>query len=118
MTYSIALAGNTFRAVANSSTGTINTETTMTFVSERDSSLLGVYSGGKIKRGQVIARRTGEVTLELLYHCLTTSDELKAGRASATFIRDDKEQLWMHLDWQWLTGDKTTGQSQWMLEPS
>ena len=116
MDYSLTLAGKTFRAVANSSTGVINTETTLTFVSEHDSSLLGVYSGGTIKSGQVMARRTGEFTLELLYHCITVGGELKAGQASATFSYTNNHQLCMHLDWQWLTGDRTKGQSDWVLE--
>jgi hypothetical protein len=116
MPYSLVLAGKTFRAVTNSSTGIINTETTMTFVTENNSSVLGVYSGGTIKTGQVIAHRTGEITLELLYHCLTVSNELKAGQACGTFSYNASQQLYMQLDWQWLTGDRTTGHSEWVLE--
>ena len=109
------LVGKTFRAVTNSKGGTINTKTTMTFVSE-NGPLIGVYSGGAIDSGSVIARRTGELTIEMLYHCLTVAGELQAGRASGRFETAVGEQLLMHLDWQWLTGDQSKGQSEWILE--
>ena len=109
------LVGKTFRVLTNSANGTITPATTMTFVSE-DGPLLGVYSGGTVDRGGVIARRTGELTVEMLYHCLTVSGELKAGRALGRFEADANGQLFMHLDWQWLTGDQSAGQSDWILE--
>jgi hypothetical protein len=37
--------------------------------------------------------------------------ELKAGRASATFSEDALAGTMMHLDWQWLTGDRKPGTS-------
>ncbi|MFN0108458.1 MAG: hypothetical protein ACKVZH_06350 [Blastocatellia bacterium] len=111
----VELTGKTFRAVINSTNGTINSETTMTFVSE-DGALVGVYSGGTVASGSVIARRTGEQTIEMLYQCLTVTGELRAGHALGRFEADDRQQLRMHLDWQWLTGDQSTGQSEWVWE--
>lgn len=112
----VELAGKTFRAVINSTNGAINSETTMTFVSE-DGALVGVYGGGTVAIGNVIARRTGEQTIEMLYQCLTVTGELLAGCALGRFETDDRQQLRMHLDWQWLTGDQSTGQSEWVWEP-
>ncbi len=109
------LVGKTFKAITNSKGGTINSQTTMTFVSE-NGPLVGAYSGGTIDSGSVIACRTGELTIEMLYHCLTVTGELQAGRASGKFETDADGQLRMHLDWQWLTGDQAKGQSEWMLE--
>jgi hypothetical protein len=112
------LAGKTFRAIANSSNGTLNTDTTMTFVSEDESGILGFYAGGTIRSGQVVARRIDESTVEMLYHCVTVARELKAGRALARFTQTSDETLSMHLDWQWLTGDQSAGVSEWILEAS
>jgi hypothetical protein len=112
----MSLTGKLFKATANSSHGTINTETTMTFLSEDESGIVGVYSGGTVKTGNVIARRTSESSLEMLYHCITTSGELKAGQASAIFVQDSEQRIIMKLDWQWLTGDGAKGQSKWVLE--
>src|SRR5688500_7332686 len=114
----MTLAGKTFRAIANSRNGTISTDTTMTFVSEDDRGILGVYAGGTIRTGQVIARRTDDSTIEMLYQCVTASHELKAGRALARFSHTPDKNLRMHLDWQWLTGDQSKGVSEWMLEGS
>ena len=114
----MTLAGKTFRAISNSSNGTISTETTMTFVSEDERGILGVYAGGTIRAGQVLARRKDDGTVEMLYQCVTVSCELKAGRALARFSQMPDKTLCMHLDWQWLTGDQSGGVSEWMLEAS
>lgn len=114
----MTLAGKTFRAVVNSSNGAINTDTTMSFLSEDERGVLGVYGGGTIRTGQVVARRRDEWTVEMLYQCVTGSDELKAGRALARFSQATDEPLRMHLDWQWLTGDQSKGTSEWVLEPA
>ena len=114
----MTLAGKTFRAIANSSNGIISTDTTMTFVSEDERGILGVYTGGTIKTGQVIARRKDQSTVEMLYQCVTVSQELKAGQALARFSNSPDKTLCMHLDWQWLTGDRSEGVSEWILEGS
>jgi hypothetical protein len=103
----MTLAGKIFRAVANSSNGTIGTDTTMTFVSDDERGLLGVYAGGTIRIGQVVARRRDHCTVEMLHQCVTVSQELKAGRALAHFSHAPDKTLSMHLDWQWLTGDQS-----------
>lgn len=114
----MTLAGKTFRAIGNSSNGTISTDTTMTFVSEDDRGILGVYAGGMIRTGQVVACRKDHCTVEMLYQCVTVSHELKAGRALAHFSYTPDKTLCMHLDWQWLTGDQSGGVSGWVLEAS
>ena len=112
----MTLAGKTFRAIANSGNGTISTDTTMTFVSEDERGILGVYVGGTIKAGHVVARRKDDGAVEMLYQCVTVSHELKAGRALARFIHTPDKTLRMHLDWQWLTGDRSGGVSEWVLD--
>lgn len=108
------LSGLTFQALANSSHGTINTNTTMTFSSDDESEILGNYYGGTIKTGNVVGRWIDQATMDMLYHCITVTGELKAGRALANFSRDSSGLLQMHLDWQWLTGDRSKGTSQWV----
>ena len=108
------LTGLTFQALSNSSHGTINTNTTMTFVSDDESDIIATYHGGTIKTGNVVGRWIDPGTMEMLYHCITVTGELKAGRALASFHRDAGALLHMHLDWQWLTGDQSTGSSQWI----
>lgn len=90
----------------------------MTFESESSARIAGVYSGGTIDTGRVVALRTSDSTVTMLYQCITTAGELKAGQASAKFSRDADRRLRMHLDWQWLTGDRATGASDWIEEKS
>lgn len=52
----------------------------------------------------------------MLYHCITISGELKAGRAMAIFSHNVDKKLCMHLDWQWLTGDRSKGVSEGIVE--
>lgn len=108
------LAGKTFRAVANSENGRIDTDTEMTFSAD-DGVAIGTYRGGTIAIGHVIAKHIGDSEMEMLYQCVTTSGEVRAGRAHAILTVDDAQEIRMRLDWQWLTGDRTHGTSTWVL---
>ncbi len=108
------LAGTTFRAVANSTHGTINAETEMRFTSD-DGIVIGNYSGGTVTVGHVLAKRLNDGEMEMLYHSANVSGEVQAGKAHARFALDKNDQMHMYLDWQWLTGDQSKGQSEWVL---
>ena len=107
------LAGHTFRAVANSRNGSLNSETEMRFTADAGI-VVGNYSGGTIAAGHVLGKRLSESELEMLYQGATTSGEVKAGKAHARFVLDAEGRMCMHLDWQWLTGDQSKGQSEWI----
>jgi hypothetical protein len=38
---------------------------------------------------------------------------VQAGTAHATFSLDEEGRMRMHLDWRWLTGDGSSGRSEW-----
>lgn len=63
-----------------------------------------------------MAPRKDDDTVEMFYHCVTCSGELKTGRALARFSHARDKMLRMHLDWQWLTGDRSCGVCEWRLE--
>jgi hypothetical protein len=102
----------TFKAVANSANGSLNTETQMRFTSD-DGIVVGTYGGGTIVAGHVLARHIGE-SLEMLYQGATTAGQIQAGKAVATFSDDGQGPLRMHLEWQWLTGERSHGRSEWI----
>lgn len=108
------LAGLVFRAVANSKNGSLNTDTIMRFTSD-DDVIIGSYSGGTIVAGHVLAKRLDESQIEMLYHGATTGGDVQAGKAHATFRPNEEGRMSMYLDWQWLTGDRSSGQSEWVL---
>ena len=108
------LAGKAFRATSNSSNGNLNTETVMRFTSD-DGIVVGMYSGGTIAVGHVLAKRTSAQELEMLCQGVTHDGAHNAGKARAMFASDEQGRLHMYLDWQWLTGDQSKGQSEWIL---
>ncbi|MCZ6772791.1 MAG: hypothetical protein O7G83_12565 [Proteobacteria bacterium] len=107
------LAGMTFRAVANSENGSLNTETEMHFDTD-DGIVTGGYSGGTISTEHVLAKHLGDSELEMLYQGVTIGGKIQAGRAKATFSQSDDNKMHMYLDWQWLTEDRTKGHSEWI----
>src|SRR5688572_20433375 len=111
---SMNLAGTTFRAISNSKHGTINPETEMRFTYD-DGIVIGSYSGGTVTVGHVLGKHLGDSEMEMLYHSANASGEIQAGRAHARFASDMEDGMRMVLDWQWLTGDRSSGQSEWLL---
>ena len=108
------LTGLAFRAVGNSKNGSLNTDTVMHFTSD-DGLIIGTYSGGTIVAGHVLGKRLGESEIELLYQGATTTHQVQAGKAHATFRPNADGRMSMYLEWQWLTGDQSSGQSEWVL---
>ena len=108
------LAGMVFRAVSNSKNGHLNSETEMRFTVD-DGIVVATYSGGTIVVGHVLAKRTSATELEMLYHGATRDGVQSAGTAHATFSPGSDGRLHMYLNWQWLTGDRSKGQSEWVL---
>lgn len=108
------LAGTTFRAVSNSRHGSINTETEMHFTSD-DGIVIGSYGGGTVITGHVIGKHVGDSEIEMLYHSVSADGTIQAGKAHGRFALDREGRMHMYLDWQWLTGDGSRGQSDWLL---
>ena len=68
------------------------------------------YHGSTVTYGKIIAYLEKD-NLEMLYHCLTAENELKAGKAQAKISLTEDQKITLHLDWEWLTGDKSHGES-------
>ena len=107
------LTGRTFRALSNSAHGQSGSATEMEFVGD-DRYVTAIYAGGGVEFGQVLARRTKDDALDMHYHAGSASGEMKAGHGRATFAADSQGRLRMFIEWQWLTGDHTTGHSEWV----
>ncbi len=89
----------------------------MTFVSEDERGILGVYAGGTISTGQLVARRTDDGVIEMLYQRVTVSHESKASGIGAghPYARQDTPHA---SGSKWLTSDRSGGPSVWVLETS
>ena len=108
------LTGLAFRAVANVKNGSMNTDTIMRFTSD-DDVIVGSYSGGTIVAGHVLAKWLAESEIEMLYQGATTGGQVQAGKAHAQFRPNADGRMSMYLEWEWLTGDRSSGQSEWVL---
>jgi len=102
----------TFLLVQNSKNGQVNSDTVFKY--QQDGNLVTAdYFGGSIKYGKIIAHLQGD-KLNMLYQCLTTDNELKAGKAIADITLTEQGKIKLSLDWQWLTNEKEKGQSEYI----
>ena len=102
----------TFLLVQNTDNGQVNSETIFKY--KQDENLVTAdYFGGSIKYGKIIADLQGD-KLNMLYQCLTTENELKAGKAIADITLTNQGKIKLTLNWQWLTNENEKGQSEYI----
>ena len=99
----------TFSLIGNSENGEVTDETIFKF-SQRDQLVTAYYYGGSIRLGKIIARLHGK-KLHMLYQCMTTDNELKAGKAVADIRFTQQHKIKLELNWEWLEGQKDSGTS-------
>ena len=102
--------GKRFCGVANSDNGEVSSDTVFTY-HQQDSMLWGEYSGGSIHAGDLRGVVHADGSLEFLYHHLATDGRLQAGRCLSTPELDHEGRVTLHERWQWLTGDRSKGES-------
>lgn len=101
-----------FTLIQNTSKGRVDSETIFEY--KQDGNLvMADYFGGSIKYGKIIAKLNGK-KLNMLYQCLTTDDELKAGKAIADIYSSDNGKLKLSLVWEWLTDRGGRGESEYL----
>ena len=93
----------TFSLLENSENGKVNSETLFRY-SQEGNLVTADYSGGTIKQGKIIAHLNNN-QLNMLYQCITTENELKAGKAIAEISLTKYNKIKLKLNWEWL-GDK------------
>ena len=101
-----------FFLLENSGNGTVNAETIFQYKQE-GTLVTAEYYGGNIKHGKIIAVLKDN-QLDMLYQCLTSENQLKAGKAIAdiSIMKNDKIKLTLH--WQWLNSDQKKGISEYL----
>ncbi len=100
-----------FALISNSEKGTVNSETIFHY-KQIGRVVHADYSGGSIVNGKIFALMKGE-QLEMIYQCITTDHELKAGKAHAKIELNEKGKVLLKLNWQWMQGEGT-GQSEYI----
>lgn len=94
------LAGKTFILLQNSVHGSAISNTIERWKKEGEV-LTAEYIGGAIVYGRIVGLQDG-MKLNLLYHCLTVDNELKAGKARADISFAPGDKMRLDLDWEWL----------------
>lgn len=102
----------TFSLVKNSEKGTVDTETIFEY-KQNGQLVTADYFGGTILYGKIIAKLIDE-QLEMLYQCITTKNELKAGKAIAQISLNENNKLKLKLSWEWLDNKEEKGVSEYI----
>lgn len=100
-----------FALIQNSESGQVNSETVFEY-KQNDNLVTADYCGGSIKYGKIIAVLKGD-ELNMLYQCLTTDNQLKAGKAMAKISLSDIGKIKLSLKWEWLTEGDEKGTSEY-----
>ncbi len=92
----------------------LSSEETIFHYFQNGTTITGEYKGGAVREGFIIGKQTGDSKIELLYQCLTTEGELKAGESKGTISETPSGKLKLEFDWNWLNGDLSGGKSEYM----
>ena len=102
----------TFYLVENSESGKVNADTVFNY-QQKGNIVTADYSGGTIKYGKIIATLDNDI-LHMLYQCVTSENELKAGKAIAKISLTKENKILLKLDWEWLNGNQEKGISEYL----
>ena len=102
----------TFSLIENSKNGKVNYETIFKYKQEGNI-VTADYFGGTIKYGKIIANLNNN-TLDMLYQCITTENELKAGKATAKISLTTDNKIKLKLNWEWLGNKNESGISEYI----
>jgi hypothetical protein len=105
------LEGKTFRSVSNTANGEVGAETRFRY-RQSGEVVTATYDGGGIVSGHLIARVLPTGQLDMRYHHLNARGELMLGKCLSTPRRLADGRLAFSEEWQWLSGDLSSGRSE------
>lgn len=108
----LSLDNRVFVPVENTENGVVSGKTRFHFW-QQGIVFYADYFGGDVREGHIIGQFNEDGQGDMLYHCLTTNRNLKAGKATAQFTELEDGRVSMSLHWQWIDGDTSMGQSRY-----
>lgn len=105
------LDGRTFRSVSNTSNGEVSADTLFHYRQTADI-VTADYSGGTIVAGHLLARVLANGQLDMRYHHVNDQGGFMLGRCLSTPERLADGRLRFREQWQWLSGDMSSGYSE------
>ena len=106
----ISYDGRKFASVENSFTGEVGSETVFHY-HQTGNIVTAEYSSSEILSGHLIAICDSEGSLDMRYHHINKRGELMTGtcRSTPEILADGRIRL--HEEWQWTSGNRSSGQS-------
>jgi hypothetical protein len=105
------LEGKIFRSAKNTENGEVGTETRF-FYHQQNGIVWADYEGGDIVRGHLVAKVLESGQLDMRYHHINRRGDLMIGTCTSTPELIDGGKLRLKEEWQWLSGDKSSGHSE------
>ena len=102
--------GRRFAPVESSSNGDVEGSTIFEY-RQQGGRVWARYSGPKVLFGALVAGSNAAGELDMRYRHFTPSGELRAGRCSSTPEGLPDGRLRLHEEWEWTTGDCSSGRS-------
>lgn len=99
-----------FRSVANSANGEVGSNTFFEYT-QSGNIVTGIYYGGNIIKGSLIALVDAAGVLDMRYQHINTQQQLMTGTCITTPEILCNGKMRLHEQWQWTCGDKSTGTS-------
>ena len=104
------LEGKKFRSISNTDNGEVSDETIFMY-HQNGIHVWAEYSGGAIIKGDLIAIKNNDGTLNMYYHHINKKNEIMVGKCISTPSLTNQGKLLFTEKWQWLNGDCSSGES-------
>ncbi len=99
-----------FKPIVNTDNGETSSETVFEY-SQSGRVLTASYHGGPIVEGHLIGKVSDKGEITMHYHQINEQGEINAGICHSRPEILESGKIRLHESWQWLTGDRSKGQS-------
>ena len=103
------LEGKRFKSLTNTENGEVGEDTIFNYHQE-GKRVWADYAGGDIVRGNLMAIKRDDGTLDMYYQHINTQNQIMIGTCVSTPSLL-KGKLCFHESWQWFNGDQSAGES-------
>jgi len=105
------LDGRVFRSVVNTENGEVGSDTVFHY-HQSGRVVWAEYSGGAIVVGHLVANVLPDGRLDMRYHHINRDGEIMIGTCLSTPEPTASGKLRIKEEWQWLSGDLSSGYSE------
>jgi hypothetical protein len=99
-----------FRSIANTPNGEVSGDTVFHYQQEGDI-VSATYRGGSIVYGTLIAKMDDDGCLDMRYQHINQKGDFMTGKCRSTPTRLPDDRIRLDEEWQWTSGDLSSGTS-------